>query len=260
MATGAPVPPTASIGAAAEVSSAYLDALPGGKNFCQRGRLVRGHARATRRRGFRSRLRTRARCSFTPKASNSRSRSSASKARYLANNGAIAFYGTAIDTPFSGTRVYWLVRGSQPGKRIPISTSAGSGASSVQSFLSSVTLEQRTTYFAALLNGPNADNFFGALVNTEPVDQDLAIEHYDPSSSIPAQVTITLQGVTAGQPHSVSVTVNGSSVGVLNFNGQDEFHQHFPDRAGPASRRHQHRHPHARSTVTPIPAWCNPSS
>jgi uncharacterized repeat protein (TIGR01451 family) len=138
----------------------------------------------------------------------------------LANNGAIAFYGTAIDTPFSGTRVYWLVRGSQPGKRISVSTSAGSGASSAQSFLSSVTLEQRTTYFAALLNGPNADNFFGALVSTEPVDQDLTIQHYDPSSSIPAQVTITLQGVTAGQPHSVSATVNGSSVGVLNFDGQ----------------------------------------
>ncbi len=146
---------------------------------------------------------------------------------YLGNNGAIAFYGTAIDTAFSGTRVCWLVRGSQPGKRISVSTSAGSGASSVQSFLSSVTLEQRTTYFAALLNGPNTDNFFGALVNTEPVDQDLTIQHYDPSSNLPAQVTITLQGVTAGQPHSVSATVNGSSVGVLNFDGQANFSSTF---------------------------------
>jgi len=145
----------------------------------------------------------------------------------LGSNGAIAFYGTAIDTPFSGTRVYWLVRGSQSGKRIPVSTSAGSGASSVQSFLSSVTLEQRTTYFAALLNGPNADNFFGALVTTEPVDQDLAIQNYDPSSSLPAQVTITLQGVIAGQPHSVNATVNGSSVGVLNFDGQANFSSTF---------------------------------
>ena len=124
------------------------------------------------------------------------------------------------------------MRGSQSGKRIPVSTSAGSGASSVQSFLSSVTLEQRTTYFAALLNGPNADNFFGALVSTEPVDQDLTIQHYDPSSSIPAQVTITLQGVTAGQPHSVSVTVNGSSVGVLNFDGQANFTSTFPVEQG----------------------------
>ena len=150
----------------------------------------------------------------------------------LGSNGAIAFYGTAIDTPFSGTRVYWLVRGSQSGKRIPVSSSAGSGASNVQSFLSSVTLEQRTTYFAALLNGPNADNFFGALVNTDPLDQDLAIQNYDRSSSIPAQVTITLQGVTAGQPHSVNATVNGSSVGVLNFDGQANFSSTFPIEQG----------------------------
>ena len=33
-------------------------------------------------------------------------------------NDSIEFYGTGIDTPFSGTRVYWLIRGSRPGMRI----------------------------------------------------------------------------------------------------------------------------------------------
>ncbi|MGA6959434.1 MAG: hypothetical protein WBY38_08500, partial [Candidatus Acidiferrales bacterium] len=107
---------------------------------------------------------------------------------------AIAFYGTGIDTPFSGTRVYWLIQGMQPGKRISASALHGSGAASLPSFLSSVTLEQRTTYFAALLNGPNADNFFGALISTEPVDQDLTVNHYDANSSIAAQLSVTLQG------------------------------------------------------------------
>lgn len=133
---------------------------------------------------------------------------------------AIEFYGTGIDTPFSGTRVYWLIHGSQFGKRIPVSGLQGSGASGAGSFLSSVTLEQRTTYFAALLNGPDADNFFGALVSTEPVDQDLVATHYDATSNLSGQLSVTLQGVTSGQPHSVSVAVNGSAVGVLNFNGQ----------------------------------------
>jgi uncharacterized repeat protein (TIGR01451 family) len=227
---GAPVPPTAPAGSV-EVSSAYLDSLPAAKisvnaegwYVVTRAQLVAAGFDP----GFDARtLQLFAEGIEQPMAILGQ------QGGYLANNGAIAFYGTAIDTPFSGTRIYWLVRGSQQGKRIPVSTSAGSSASSVQSFLSSVTLEQRTTYFAALLNGPNADNFFGALVSTEPVDQDLAIEHYDPSSSIPAQVTITLQGVTAGQPHSVSVTVNGSSVGVLNFNGQDNFTSTFPVEQG----------------------------
>ncbi|MFZ3214992.1 MAG: C25 family cysteine peptidase [Candidatus Acidiferrales bacterium] len=145
----------------------------------------------------------------------------------MAANGAIAFYGTGIDTPFSGTRVYWLIQGSQPGKRIPISVSELSGPSAVHSFSSTVTLEQRTTYFAALLNGPNADNFFGALISTDPVDQDLTIEHYDETSSIPTELDVTLQGVTTGQAHSVSVALNGASVGTLNFNDQANYTSSF---------------------------------
>ena len=95
-----------------------------------------------------------------------------------------------------------------------------------------MTLEQRTTYFAALLNGPNADNFFGALVNTDPVDQDLVVNHYDATSSIAAQLVVTLQGVTTGQAHSVSVAVNGSAVGVMNFNGQANYTSTFPVEQG----------------------------
>jgi uncharacterized repeat protein (TIGR01451 family) len=227
---GAPVPPLVPPGSA-EVSSAYLDSLPAAKiSINAEGWYVITRAQLVAA-GFDPGSDARTLQLFAegveqPMAILGQQGSS------LASNGAIAFYGTAIDTPFSGTRVYWLVRGSQSGKRIPVSSSGGSSASSVQSFLSSVTLEQRTTYFAALLNGPNADNFFGALVNNDPVDQDLAIEHYDPSSSIPAQITITLQGVTAGQPHSVTVAVNGSSVGVLNFNGQDNFSSTFPVQQG----------------------------
>src|SRR6202167_6057704 len=227
---GAPVPPKAPP-SSAEVSSAYLDSLPAAKiSVNAEGWYVVTRAQLVAA-GFDPGSDARTLQLFAegveqPMAVLGQQGSS------LASDGAIAFYGTAIDTPFSGTRVYWLVSGSQSGKRIPVSTSGGASASSVQSFLSSVTLEQRTTYFAALLNGPNADNFFGALVNNDPVDQDLAIEHYDPSSSIPAQITITLQGVTAGQPHSVTVAVNGSSVGVLNFNGQDNFSSTFPVQQG----------------------------
>jgi uncharacterized repeat protein (TIGR01451 family) len=144
----------------------------------------------------------------------------------------IAFYGTGIDTPFSDTRVYWLINGSQPGKRIPETPSKGSNVQESPSFASTVTLEQRTTYFAALLNGPDADNFFGAPVSTEPVDQVLTVNHYDPTSTIPATLDVTLQGVTTGQAHSVSVTLNGSSLGVLNFNDEDSSTSTFPVEQG----------------------------
>jgi uncharacterized repeat protein (TIGR01451 family) len=137
----------------------------------------------------------------------------------LGPNDSIAFYGTGIDTPFSDTRVYWLINGSQPGKRIPTS-STGSGNVNVSSFSDAVMLEQRTTYVAALLNGVNNDNFFGAVVNSEPVDQLLTVSHLDMTSSIPMELDVTLQGATDGQPHSVSVALNGASLGTMNFSNQ----------------------------------------
>ena len=138
----------------------------------------------------------------------------------LGPNDSIEFYGTGIDTPFSGTRVYWLVRGSRPGKRITEVPSPGRGAPSAQSFPFTVLFEQRTIYFAALLNGENNDNFFGATVTTDPVDQAITVAHIDPTSSLPVTMDVTLQGVTDAQAHSVSIAFNGAPVGEMDFANQ----------------------------------------
>ncbi len=135
----------------------------------------------------------------------------------LGPNDSIEFYGTGIDTPYSGTRVYWLVRGSHPGARISSVASAGSGTASNPSFPFTVLFEPRTTYFAALLNGENNDNFFGAIVTSDPVDQAITVAHVDPTSSLPVTMDVTLQGVTDQQPHSVSIAFNGVSVGEMDF-------------------------------------------
>ena len=140
----------------------------------------------------------------------------------------IEFYGTGIDTPYSGTRVYWLVNSWQSGKRIPQTPSANSGSNSTQSFPFTVVLEQRTTYFAALLNGENADNYFGALVSSEPVEQDLTVTHNDPNSSIPVMLDVTLQGATDGQDHVVEVALNGSTLGEMSFTGLANSTNTFP--------------------------------
>jgi uncharacterized repeat protein (TIGR01451 family) len=135
----------------------------------------------------------------------------------LGANDSIEFYGTGIDTPFSGTRVYWLIRGMRPGIRID-TTPAGSTSLSVpQSFPFTVVLQQRTTYFATLLNGENNDNFFGAAVTSEPVDQQLTVANADPNSSMQVSVDVTLQGATDQQAHSVSVAFNGAYIGEMDF-------------------------------------------
>jgi uncharacterized repeat protein (TIGR01451 family) len=132
----------------------------------------------------------------------------------------IEFYGTGIDTPFSDTRVYWLIRGTRPGKHMAQIPAASSGTSSAQSFLATVVHEDRTTYFATLLNGEDQDNFFGDAVTSEPVDETLTVTHRDANSSLPTSVDITLQGATDQQLHRVSVAFNGAPIGEMDFSNQ----------------------------------------
>jgi len=146
----------------------------------------------------------------------------------LGPNDSIEFYGTGIDTPFSDTRVYWLIRGSRPGLRVNSIAAVNAGLSEQQSFPFTVVLQQRTTYFATLLNGENNDNFFGAAVTSEPVDQQLTVAHADPNSGMQISVDITLQGATDQQGHSVSVFFNGASIGEMDFSNLANVTNTFP--------------------------------
>ncbi|MGB9512434.1 MAG: C25 family cysteine peptidase [Candidatus Acidiferrum sp.] len=133
---------------------------------------------------------------------------------------AIEFYGTGIDTPFSADRVYWLVPETSYGKRVLPASEPHSGTPAPNSFPFTVTREDRTVYIAALLNGENNDNFFGAVVSSEPVDQTLDITHLDTTSTQPLTLTLNIQGATDAQEHSIAVQLNGSNVGTMNFYGQ----------------------------------------
>ena len=132
---------------------------------------------------------------------------------------AINFYGTGIDTVFSGTSVYWLVASAGSGLRIPrLQVSSGSNQPPAN-FYATVELRQHTTYFSALLT-PNGDNFFGAFVSPTPVEQVLQVPHLDANSTQPARLQVSLQGVITGFPHDVTVVLNGTSIGDVTFTGQ----------------------------------------
>jgi uncharacterized repeat protein (TIGR01451 family) len=147
----------------------------------------------------------------------------------LGPNDSIEFYGTGIDTPFSDTRVYWLIEGTRPGRRIAMVPSSGSGASdSSQGFLFTVLREDRTTYLATLLNGEDQDNFFGAAVTSEPANQTLTIANYVRNSALPVTLEVSLQGVTDGQAHRVSVLFNNADIGEIDFTGQLNVTKGFP--------------------------------
>jgi uncharacterized repeat protein (TIGR01451 family) len=140
----------------------------------------------------------------------------------------IEFYGTGIDTPYSDSRVYWLVCGTQPGTRVTRAPAATSGGSTAPDFLFTVIHEDRTTYFATLLNGEDQDNFFGDAVTTEPVDEQLTVANLSTNSALPATIDVTLQGATDQQPHRVSVSFNGNPVGEMDFSNQANVTNTFP--------------------------------
>jgi uncharacterized repeat protein (TIGR01451 family) len=140
---------------------------------------------------------------------------------------AIEFYGTGIDTPFTGSRVYWLVREEHSPKRILSAASPASGSAAPAGFPFTVIREDRTLYFAALLNGETNDNFFGAMITSDPVDQTLEVAHSDASSALPITLDLTMQGGTEAQAHSVSVQFNGATIGEMDFFSQALFQQTF---------------------------------
>lgn len=140
----------------------------------------------------------------------------------------IEFYGTGIDTPYSGERIYWLVQSSRPGTRILSVPARASGSSMPESFSFTTIHEDRTTYFATLLNGEDHDNFFGDAVTSEPVDESLTVANSDPGSGIPISVDVILQGATDQQNHSVSVQFNGASIGEMDFYGLANVTNTFP--------------------------------
>ncbi len=134
---------------------------------------------------------------------------------------AINFYGTGIDTVFSGTRVYWLASGKGEGARIS-QLAAGSGSNQPPtSYPATALLQQRTIYFAALLT-KDGQNFFGSIVSPTPVDQILDLPHLDTTSSQTPHIDVSLQGIILGYPHDVTVAVNGMTIGDVVFTGQDK--------------------------------------
>ncbi|HWO00570.1 MAG TPA: C25 family cysteine peptidase [Blastocatellia bacterium] len=130
---------------------------------------------------------------------------------------AIEFYGIGLDTASTNSRVYWLIAGSQPGLRVQQVRSAG-GQLLASSFPSVVERRDRTIYFSSLRNG-DKENFFGAVVTRDPIDQTVTLERVDARSAGGAVLELALQGVSQ-KAHRVNVLLNGSVVGEASFEGQ----------------------------------------
>lgn len=141
-------------------------------------------------------------------------------------NDAIEFYGTGIDTRATDTRTYYLVVGSQPGRRITTKSKGRTGrtfargtVADATSFLYTVERRDRVLRFAALLNG-EADNFFGPLVSAAPTAQILNVKQLAANNAQTATLEVALQGGTL-QAHQIKVSINNVEAGTISFANQE---------------------------------------
>jgi hypothetical protein len=127
----------------------------------------------------------------------------------------IEFYGIGLDTPYTDSRTYWLVAGTQAGKRIAKASGQG-GATGGGSFPYTIERKDKLFYVAAVKNG-DAENFFGAIVTNSSVNQVVTLQNVA-SGAGAAVVDIALQAFTNGS-HNAAVILNGSAIGTISFDG-----------------------------------------
>lgn len=126
------------------------------------------------------------------------------------------FWGEALDSPHSGTRVYWMVVGDTAGARI-VEPGSGVGAPQAKpiTYVATEQIRERLVYVPVVRNGAE-ENFFGRPVTGTPVTYALATPH---ATEGKGSLTVRVQGLTAGE-HAVEVSLNGASLGVLSGEGE----------------------------------------
>jgi hypothetical protein len=132
-------------------------------------------------------------------------------------NDYIEFYGQGIDSAFSKANIYWLTEGGAVAQRIATSPSRATLGEG-KSFPYTIERRDKTIYFSSLLNG-DAENFFGAVVARQPLNQTLTVNHIDRTAEKDTTLRIALQGVN-WYDHTIDIDVNGTNLGRLNFFGQ----------------------------------------
>lgn len=143
----------------------------------------------------------------------------------------IGFYGEGVDTPYTGSRYYWLVElgaGEAPKRLQPAAAGGAAAGPGPLSFEMATAWQDRSLYVAGIANG-EGNNFFGALMYDEPMEHRFLVKHGELTQ--PGSVEVSLQG-TMFQPHVVGVVVNGERVGAVSFSDRAQKTERFAVAAG----------------------------
>ncbi|HYC62215.1 MAG TPA: C25 family cysteine peptidase [Thermoanaerobaculia bacterium] len=131
---------------------------------------------------------------------------------------AIEFYAIGMDTTYSGTRTYWLVSGNATGLRFRAKGKAKGAPLTAQSFPYTIERKERFIFFGAQAGATDRDSYYGSAIYSDPTTQPLQVSNLAAGGSV--TLTVAAQGATLTE-HRVSVALNGSLIGYLEYYGQE---------------------------------------
>lgn len=143
-----------------------------------------------------------------------------------ANGDYVEFYGKGIDERDTDTQIYFLIVGTQNGKRIgnTLLRSLRDHKNISKNYPQSFIFKERNNYVAALFNG-DANNFFGRILTGTETSIPLNLTGVD-FTSADSSVDITLQGIFQST-HQTVVTLNNVELGTVSGFNYDSMTQHF---------------------------------
>jgi hypothetical protein len=131
---------------------------------------------------------------------------------------AVEFYGMCVNSPYSAMRTYYLMAGTRAGLRVTDAKGVDASTSAT-SFSQTVERRDRTIYFSSLRNG-ETENFFGAVISRNPLQQNINLTQVDRNAQVDATLEVAIQGVTLVN-HEILVQWNGNNLGSIVFYGQN---------------------------------------
>jgi hypothetical protein len=142
------------------------------------------------------------------------------------NNGEyVEFYGKGIDTPEADTNIYFLIVGTQNGRRIGTTTIRRFASSVVsENYAQSFYKKERQSYSSGYLNG-DTENFFGSVIIGAGRTINFNLSGVDYTSPV-SSIDVAIQGSTL-IPHQVRVILNGVELGTMTGENYDSIPKHF---------------------------------
>lgn len=164
------------------------------------------------------------------------------------NGDYIEFYGVGLDLRETDTQVYYLITGTENGRRIQTTTLPSIGNGFSFNFVQATKYKYRALYISDILNGEE-NNFFGSQVisTTTGVNVNFNVPDIDCNSINDPQQTcgarrlsiaLGIQGLTLTS-HSIRVELNGFELGVISGSGHSLMTQNYKISVAAAGRVNQ---------------------